>query len=246
MKNTTGIQELTDIINILKERRQKPEFAFHNQKLWSTVNNEDVNDSHVCEVHSLSPSSASLLAAHLDFDFPGKLETQKRVLATSPNKNAVVIWVSIGKFNILLGSDLEESGVIDRGWSAIVNSDEKPKGKASFYKIPHHGSKNAHHQEVWDTMLNGNPIAVLTPFNKRVPSQNDIQRLCSLSRDVFSTALLKSNTRIKRDTAVEKQIKQTVNRITCNTSIGQVRLRILKTGETNITLFGDAFQLSCS
>jgi len=45
----------------------------------------------------------------------------------------------VGDVCILLGSDLEEDK--NNGWSSILNSDVRPKKKASLFKIPHHGSK---------------------------------------------------------------------------------------------------------
>jgi hypothetical protein len=52
---------------------------------------------------------------------------------------------SIGDIALLLGADLEETGEEDTGWSVIVASTERPHGKASIFKIPHHGSETAHH-----------------------------------------------------------------------------------------------------
>lgn len=241
----TGLRDITQTVNILKKRNKKAQLVSENQVIWRKFfTDEDGDRLSECEVSALSPSSHARMAAYHDFDIPGHAEAKKRVLATSPNKNSVVLWISIGPFKILLGSDLEETGTDGTGWSAIVNSDARPEGLANFYKIPHHGSRNAHHQEVWEQMLGPDPVAVLTPFRNLIPTNKDIERLCSLSENVYSTARIESNDRPKRDPTVEKAIKETVKKITCNTSIGQVRLRISKTGEATIDVFGDAFQLS--
>jgi hypothetical protein len=66
----------------------------------------------------------------------------------------------------VLGSDLEVGTNRDTGWLAILGSNTKPTGKATVYKIPHHGSQNADLDGVWSEMLIPDPIAILTPFRR--------------------------------------------------------------------------------
>src|SRR5436305_1417682 len=80
---------------------------------------------------------------------PQEKVTKLRLPALTPNHAAVVLWVNIGGVFILLGSDPEETGHQGTGWSVILGSSMYPQGKASVFKIPHHGSQTAHHAPVW-------------------------------------------------------------------------------------------------
>ena len=253
MMESSGIDELRKIIEILQKRNSKskykpPMFAVADRCLWreSLVK---TGLGYNCSVHSLSPSDAAILAAKLDFQrlFPLEKKPKRRLMATTPNRTAVVLWVNIGAFNILLGSDLEESGNSNNGWTVIINSTSRPIGKASFFKIPHHGSKNSHHKDIWDKMLDSEPIAVLTPYekgNKRLPAKEDVERICSLTNNAYATSVHRRKRTIKRDRTVEKTIRETVRNIRrLHTSTGQVRLRIKPLDEWRIELFGDALPL---
>jgi len=258
MIDSSGIDELSAIIKVLQERQRlgdrygSPTFAIANRVLWrkSFIYSGSQYD---CSITSLSPSDASKLAAMLDIKrlLPRYKEPKRRLVAPTPNRAAVVLWVSIGDFNFLLGSDLEETNDSNTGWSVIVNSTARPQGKASFFKIPHHGAENAHCAEVWTEMLIKEPIAVLTPFEKGdtvLPTTRDVERLCMLSKNLYSTAHFSSSTRtIKRERTVEKTIRETVKNIRqINTSIGHVRYRLLPPDNWKIELFGDAFQFNCN
>jgi beta-lactamase superfamily II metal-dependent hydrolase len=95
----------------------------------------------------LSPSDASLVLAHRNIAtlLPQPKTTKLHIPALTPNHAAVVLWINIGEAFILLGSDLEETGNPDMGWSVILGSRTDPMGKASIFKIPHHGSSTADH-----------------------------------------------------------------------------------------------------
>jgi hypothetical protein len=83
----------------------------------------------------------------------------------------------VPNFSILLGSDLEEEGSGQTDWSIIVNSHLPQIGKASVFKVPHHGSKTAHHPHVWSDMPNRDPIVALTPFQRgrvQLPTKDDM------------------------------------------------------------------------
>ena len=74
-----------------------------------------------------------------------------------------------------LGADPEK-----QGWSAILEGGARPAGKASAYKIPHHGAGNADLPAVWDQMLENGPVAVLTPWrrgSRALPTTQDVERI---------------------------------------------------------------------
>lgn len=248
----TGIQEMWEIIKELLVRKMSGAsyFALHwaiaDRPLWKKS-----AENTTLTIYALSPSDAAVLAAKLDIGrlFPSDRETQRALLATSPNRSAVVIWANIGDYNILLGADLEEVGDSCSGWTGILNSSLRPSGRAFYFKIPHHGSITAHHPTVWSDMLHSNPVATLTPYvngSTRLPTNTDISRISSLTNKVFTTTPPERTVTIKkRSGIVDKTIKETVLSIKrLYPSIGHVRMRVKPDGEERIELFGSAYRLN--
>lgn len=255
VESSGGVDEFRDVLKILKERgamlksRYIPiKHAIEGRPLWPNVTVGGSESNFNCTIKPLSPSDAALHAAMLDFSklLPKPKEAKRRLIATDPNHSAVVLWVTAGNFSILLGSDLEEVGDSQSGWSVIINSTTRPTGKASFFKIPHHGSQNAHHPDVWTTMLDSDPVAVLTPWRKnRLPTEEDVKRICDLTNKAYTTANFTKKGKINRDRTVEKTIKETVRNIgLLYPSFGHVRFRVKQDGSPKIELFGDASLLN--
>lgn len=257
MIESSGVNEFRDVLEILKERTSRIsqsryigdiEFVGKNTLLWEwTIVGEGFH--YECKIRSLSPSSAAFQAAQSGFSefLPQIKDTKRRLIATGPNRSAVVLRITAGKCSILLGSDLEEVGDSQDGWSAIINSTTRPSEKASFFKIPHHGSQNAHHPEVWATMLNSDPVAVLTPNvrGNRLPTKEDVNRICGLTNKAYTTANFTKKRKINRDRTVEKTIKETARSIRpLHTSFGHVRFRVKQDGSHRIELFSDASLLN--
>jgi len=120
-------------------------------------------------------------------------QTKRVVASASPNRASIATLVSIGPLGILLGADVENSGRPTAGWEAILGAHiPQPFGpRASLYKVPHHGSENAHNRGVWDNLLTANPLAVLTPWRKggrRLPTAGGARDILQLSQDAFITA----------------------------------------------------------
>lgn len=249
MQESSGISEFRRIVEIMNQRRNQkkdafrpPKFATADKCLWR----HPLSSERECAVYSLSPSDDLILAAKREIAnlLPRAKEPKRWLPVLTPNNSAVVLWIDIGDFSILLGSDLEK-----RGWSVIVSSKTRPHslsgGKASFYKIPHHGSVNAHHPEVWSQMLNPHPICVLTPYDRstKLPTKKDTQRICSLTDNAYSTAIFRMKRR-KRSRTVDKSIKETVKSIKqIHSSVGHVRLRTKCVNDLRVELFGDALEL---
>lgn len=255
MMESSGVDEFSKVLRILKERRRLSKsryinltLAVQNRLLWKGALGGPM-DQRDCSIYSLSPSDAAVQAAKMDFLrlLPPDKEPKKRLISATPNRSAVTIWVTVGSFNILLGSDLEEDGDPRTGWSVIVNSKVRPAGRASFFKIPHHGSKNAHHPRVWTEILQEKPIVVLTPYelgNTELPTRDDVVRICTLTDKAYLTAMPGRRRITRRDRTVERTIRETVLNIRqVNSSIGQVRLRVNQSNQLNVELFGDALPL---
>lgn len=226
-----GPKEMHSIFETLASRPQIAKKAQQNRKILN-VDSSGSGHGEECNIWTLSPSDKQidLFLDGIAKLLPSAKQTKSRAATQSPNQNAVVLWIQIGDVNIMLGSDLEESDDSDGGWTVIVNSPEKPNGKASVFKIPHHGSPNGHCDEVWKSMINNDPITILTPFNKgkrKLPDQDDIVRINGVSKESYSSAKIKkTKSKKKRPSAVEKTIKEITGNLTeYETKTGIVRLR---------------------
>lgn len=113
----------------------------------------------------------------------------RRTRAVDPNELAVALWVEAEGKRVLLGADLL-AGPDGCGWGAILSTIHE-SGRASVFKVPHHGAPNAHHENVWVELLEEDPVVLLAPFRAGVtrrPSQVDIDRICGLTSRAFITA----------------------------------------------------------
>jgi beta-lactamase superfamily II metal-dependent hydrolase len=277
MTESAGSNEMGEVISELKERKKNgatnyaPKFAIANLPLWKSSPEDVVSSSnlwrkivkalwrsspsdaaskHDCSIHALSPSDEAVLAAQLDIAklLPPDRAPKRALIAARPNHASVVIWASIGEYKILLGADLEELGDGSNGWTGILNSSLRPSGTASYFKVPHHGSKTAHNSDVWSNMLHANPIATLTPYvngSTRLPTSVDVDRISSLTNRAFATTSPDRTVAVKRRSGtVGKTIKETVKNIRqLYPSIGHVRMRVKYGEEGRIELFGNAYRL---
>jgi hypothetical protein len=254
MENS-GVQEFYEIMQHLRQlpaaKKKTPKFAVADRRLWEgrvTISGTEYN----CFVYSLSPSDYSKVLAHQEIAslLPDEKDEKRRVVMRSPNHAAIVIWISIGNNFILLGSDLEETGHAEAGWSGILGSGMYPKGKASIFKIPHHGSSTGDHPEVWSEMLDTTPFAILTPFVRGkvlLPKKADVARICGRTENAFATAIPSHKKSVKREKAVDREIKKAATSINpVFYSTGHLRLRA-KIAEAPLSweleLFGGALPL---
>lgn len=216
----SGIEEVHKVFSLLEKRSAQPIFALANRLIFKQES---------CEIWSLSPSDEEFAAFLQDIGnlMPKERETKRRISALTPNKVAVVLLVKIDDEAILLGSDLES-----HGWLKILDAHERPNYKASAFKIPHHGSQNAHKDRVWSEMLYNEPVAALTPWKlcgRMLPTKSDVQRILSFTPKAFTTAAHKDLTGKpvrSRHKMVEKTIKETGIRFwRTNLSSGMIRMR---------------------
>lgn len=115
------------------------------------------------------------------------MRTLARSAVRRPDRNlaAVVLWVEVGDSRMLLGADLQEAPKAHSGWTAILGCGTRPPGKAEVFKVPHHGSANAHLSRVREEMLVPDPESVVCPCSNgstKIPTDADIVRLCKLGR----------------------------------------------------------------
>ncbi len=244
-----GLCELREILDTLKERRKPPIFAISNRLLSRICDNYG---RAIAEVHSLSPSDESIRLSRIELAkiLPEYKDQKGDIVAPEPNHLAVVIWVAIGTNAVLLGSDLQNGSSNLIGWNAIIESNARPTGTASIYKVPHHGSENGENPDIWRFLLAADPISILTPFSRgkvRLPTIEDVRRIRENSKAAYVTAVPEI-TRIKRERLVEEFVKGATKSIrVINGRYGQVRLRgrdLSLTDEVKVELFGSATKLA--
>lgn len=230
----SGVKELMGVLNVLGSRSRTGRNAIRataNRCIWRlpTISSGHGAD---CKVWTLSPSDRQIESFLLEAAslIPSIGETKRRLSNNGPNHTAVVTWVEIGDVRILLGADLEETKDPDTGWSVIVSSPAKPGGKAVIFKVPHHGSSNAHSDMVWADMVEQHSYAILTPYNrgrKKLPSPPDVGRILGFTPNSYSTAKRQTSKSTKRRPySVEKTIRETVGKIrSAEPKTGSIRLR---------------------
>ncbi|MBI2749735.1 MAG: MBL fold metallo-hydrolase [Burkholderiales bacterium] len=251
----SGVTEFAEVLKILEARKKgedrTPIPAMADRPLHRGEYAESVTGvKHQYLLTALSPTSAAIIRGYRDIR---ALFTrfQKGPLTAirpfSPNHLAVALWLSVGDFNFLLGSDLEESSS-GLGWSAIVSSSTRPSGRAHVFKIPHHGSVTAHSHDVWTKMVTGsNPVAVLTPFNNILPKSSDKTRILGYSQSAFISSLGKPGRTSRRPPKVQRLIASTIKSIWKHGGpIGHVRYRLPSSGRAkeSIALFSGAMRLT--
>ena len=236
LMESPGVGEFREILKIVEDRAPHParlgsaapRLAKENTRL---LRRESSAAACAAEVHALSPSDGALRLSWREIaqSFPQLGQPKRRAVALSPNQVAVALWVVVGEARLLLGSDLEESGSETLGWRAIINSATRPPGRAQVFKVPHHGSGNAHSEAVWQQMLVDKPHALLTPFaagGTFLPTDADITRLLAQTADLYCTARPGGTSPSRRSSAVEKMASQVArNRRVIRGETGHVRVR---------------------
>ncbi len=228
-----GVQEIFNVFEVL--RRPDGTYgaitrAFPSTRVLTLPAHELAHGRDV-RVTTLSPSNAQYekFLAEITQLMPIVRETRRRAISQSPNKVSVVTLVEVGEVAILLGGDLEETGDPDTGWSVIVASTNRPPGKARIFKVPHHGSDNAHNQDVWSAMLEEDPYALLTPFNRgrtKRPARDDVARIAPLTPNAYITSGVEPPRAVRRSPMVEKTIRERVGKLRrSEPRTGCIRLR---------------------
>lgn len=253
IRGSSGIDEMFGVIRLLRERRtsgQRPEAAFPDE--WASSNKcllrlQTEGRSFPSVVHSLSPSPGAVTLAYQDLGAllaPGP----KKRLISSANHVSVALWVEVGAVSALLGADLEEPGRPGEGWTAVIRSPGRPPGRATYFKVPHHGSPNADCPDVWTQLLEPEPTVAVAPYSRGSrprPSDADLRRLRGRSESVFVTRAGATVKPKRRVTIVEKEMA-TRKRYVLETGVGHVRVRhsaVAPVGRSTVELANGAFQV---
>jgi len=222
-----GIREFRRILMHAMESAQTN--RFQRVIASSYLFDRDIDDIRVRMI-ALSPSSAAFESAIVRVSKHLAKEKRTALVPESDNLNAVAVSFEFGNFSVLLGSDLEESKNPSTGWSAILNSgivERLSIPRSGAFKIPHHGSENGHCDDVWNTLLDENPVSFTTPFTaSKLPNAQRVKQICDLSSFFAVTGQSRSTKKIKRDAMVQREVKSAaISLSTLKTTMGHIRLR---------------------
>ena len=232
----SGLQELFKVFSLLTERSATCRRAFSNRLILSQSD---------CEVWALSPSDGSYdrFLRQIGQLIPQVSEAKRRIPSLTPNQASVVLLFSIGDVAILLGADLEK-----RGWLEVLDDYGDVSCRPSVFKVPHHGSKDAHEDRVWNEILDRDPIVTLTPWRRggqELPTQDDARRILSFSSRAYVTTSKVDIAGVsrRRSNMVDRTIRESGARVrTVGLTSGMIRLRkkINSPANWRIEQFGSA------
>ena len=146
----------------------------------------------------------------------------------------------------MLGADLERNG-----WESIVVSESRPVGRASAYKVAHHGSENAHEQKMWDEMLETNSFAVIAPWRRGrgiLPKIDDAARILKSTQNAWITDVdFSSQSRARHSNkVVDKTLRESgvrMQRLSRDNHMVRLRRTIGSDGQWTVETFGGARHL---
>jgi beta-lactamase superfamily II metal-dependent hydrolase len=251
-KETTNSStvEFSKCLNILRRRAVPLRDASKDSILYTYK-----SDSFLSQIISLSPSEYSVELynneiSSLITDF-GPANT--KIVQIDPNSRCIVLFIKLGPHRVLLGADLESIDDNRLGWSNILEFNNSIDKKSSLFKISHHGSINSHNENIWTDLLEPNPLATLTPYNRgtKLPTNEMVKKFLSQSSKVYITSDPNvSDKPKKRDRDFEKLLlnfNQKVSEVRYRNGI--IRCQIDMTNENEdwlIDLFDNAYKLSKS
>ena len=241
----SGVDEFCAILGEIQRRKAANclanfQVAGANTLLWEKYPGPSV------VIRALSPSVQDEIAALIRLQPQKILQTnaaKRRVPDIQPNDASVVLSVRVRDTLVLLSADLETVADNQRGWRAVVAAWNPAAGRHHYFKIPHHGSSNAHYDPIWTDMLVPDVHAGLTPFRHILPRDEDLQRIRGLTHNAFITAPRRVGRFRTRNPTVDRIIRGMTRTVwTYPASFGQVRCRcaISSRGSWRYELFGNA------
>jgi hypothetical protein len=236
VEHTSGLSEFAEVLQILQDRGAQRNLAGPHH--WAADGSRlyQNSDPFNVEVYALSPSSGTITDGRIAIArlLPQVDEAIRRFPRVSPNDSSVALLVKADVDGFLLGADLER-GREGRGWRAVVDSQVRPGGQSSTYKVAHHGSSNADLSDTWTTLLVATPYALLTPYaggRQPLPSEGDVHRIKMRTGHVYCTAWPPTKSPGRRNGSVERTMKEVVcSRRSTRKVPGHVRIRMPLEGD---------------
>lgn len=243
--DNSSTKEFNRCLEIIIDKKQAVKKAQYDKLLYATsYKSVDI------KVWSLSPSEKAMKNYDLEISeyFQNFSESNIKLPKLTPNDKSVVILLELGKHIAILGADLEvKLKDPDLGWLDIVHNSVvvKSTGKAKYFKIPHHGSKNGYHDDIWNILLDAMPIGCLTPSNRHsLPRKLMIDKYSSLTSELYSSSKPKEHTKPKkRSTRAKKTISnfnETLREIVFNQGIISTYVNITDPGSEWVSTCDDS------
>lgn len=202
----SSTKELMACLQINEKRATPIRRALQDRVLYATSSN-----GHPVEVLALSPSDESIKL--FDYEISRLIAdfgSPARKLIQSSNQKSVVLLLKLGRHRAILGADLEVTGSPLTGWECILQSCTTIDKKSSYIKISHHGSENGYHVDIWNNLLDSNPQAMLTPWNrnKSLPRPAMVAKYKSHTHNLYITSVINSTGPKRRDSDIAKAIER--------------------------------------
>jgi hypothetical protein len=239
----------SELVSILREKRIRGTLIPDVDLLASDrkpLHNASLPCGSCVSVEALAPTREAVFAKTLDRHNDGVAAPLEKGLVPVLDHNncSVVLLVKYGGTSALLGGDLEKKHPYI-SWDRIVE-DSRGEVKATHFKVPHHGSRGSHVQDVWESLLVVNPLAYVSTYARLadpIPTMRDIDRMRSLAGSVYVTNHHRKSppsTNAKRRALSSKGFVH----IASQGKLGLIRLRqtISHPSAPQIELFGDAFR----
>ena len=200
---SSGVNELRDVMTSLHSRDQAPRWCCAEKRISGGPQGPYQHEA-------LSPSDGQI--SEFLKGIPSWLQNHAmggRLVAPDRNDASVASVISIGETLLLFGADLE-TRTAGSGWEYVHSGSWKDRGRARFFKIPHHGSITGHYQPVWDEMLVNDCYSVLTPWNKssKLPKDSDVKRILQATANAYSASQPLPRQSIKKLKTVESILRQ--------------------------------------
>lgn len=185
--NQSVRREFRDVLAEVTRRKASVHTAIEQRTLLSIPPHADFPGA---TITALSPSDVAVLRANTRIaEGAAQAGQRKKLAGGDPNECSIALWIEVGATAILLGADLI-IGPESCGWKQ-VEATHAPALTASLFKIPHHGSSNAHHEPTWSRLVHEDAVAVMTPYrmgDKSIPRDSDLMRISGLADRTFVTA----------------------------------------------------------
>lgn len=230
-----GIREIHAVMTHLDQTDAQPVWAMASRRIHRLSS---------CEVWSLSPDDEAYTSFLKSLAPRPGTGREHGMHSLTPNQLSVALLLRFdGGGSCLFGADLER-----RGWTAVLQDDARPRCRSSVFKVPHHGSANAHLEGVWDELLEPEPTAILAPWRRghgALPKKEDVARILACTPNAYATT---NTTRgaVPRDRWVKKKLRNVGAHITQESGTpGMIRLRRSMAVESSwrVDLFGSACHL---
>ena len=229
-------KEMRETMSALLGRKSRPRFAIANRRILRRGE---------CEVWSLSPGDRAVVRS------VGSVGRERLVGKTTaglpgtllPNQASVALWIKVNDVAVVLGSDLHRTD-----WTDILEDVERPRGRASVLKVPHHGSSDAHEPRVWTEMMTEESVAVVTPFRggrNPPPTREDLQNILEMTCNAYLTSELQAPRAVAD---LEREVSKEIPRRSPGPAVDElsmVRLRcgLDSPGKWRVATFGGACHL---